>query len=276
MDYPKVFIAIPTGAIKEYAALYMLASLKNIDYPNDKLSINIAVTTRKDNKHDLGYTKRLQALIDNAKISFTVTVTNVYPTKNEMERWGQYYAVICNLHELRKQFLDSDNEYFWVLGGDNPPPRHCLKNLLKIGADVNSAAVWQRPNRAKQYHIKGAPVNPEAEPIYFVHLWRMEDVQKRKDLDPRLKEALRKCLINLPMIQQITTDRNLTIYNVSFGSGCSLSKREVIEHVGYYLTEAAYCSEDLSFIQWSQTLGFNNGLNLGLHCGHFDANGVLY
>jgi len=271
-----VFAAIPTGYMKEYAVLYMLAALQNIDYPADKLSINIAVTDRGE-PEDLEFTKRLRSLIDNCTIKFKVNITVVTPSIDEKERWGQYYAVICNLHELRKQFLDGNADYFWVLGGDNPPPRATLKELLKIDADIASAAVWQRPNRQHRFHEEGGitTVN-DAEPIYFVQLWRMEDIHKRRDLDPRVKEALRSIYINLPMIHQIKTKQQLVAYNVSFGSGCSLSKKRVIEYAGYYLAEAGYCSEDLSFIQWTQTLGFNNGLNLGLHCGHFDPNGALY
>lgn len=270
-----MFVAVPTGLLKEYAVLYMLASLKNLDYPHDKLSVNFAVTNR-GNSQDDAFRSRLTNLINHSNFPFETSITWVSPTKTEKERWAQYYAVICNLHELRKKFLDGDAEYFWVLGGDNPPPRHCLKHLLKIDADVSSAMIRQRPNRRQDFSAEGVPTVPDAEPIYFVYLWRIADLQKRKDLDPRVKEQLREAWINLPMIHQLKTDRKLTIFNTSFGSGCSLSKRHVIEHCGYYLTRAAYCSEDLSYMQWVQTLGFDSAINTSLHCGHFDPNGALY
>jgi hypothetical protein len=275
MDYPKVFAAIPTGAIKEYAVLYMLAAIKNIDYPAYKLTINIAVTDRGE-PEDKEFTKRLQQLIDCSQIPFKTSITTVTPTSEEKERWGQYYAVICNLHELRKQFLDGDAEYFWVLGGDNPPPRHALHGLLEIGADVSSAMILQRPLRAREFDKPGMPLRVDPHPMFWMYLWHMKDVQKRKDLEPKLKEALRACWINLPLLHLIRTDKKFVAWNTSFGSGCSLVKREVLEHLGYYLAEASYCSEDLQFMQWVHTLGYTTALNTGLHCGHFDPNGALY
>lgn len=272
---PKVFIAIPTGAIKDYAVLYMLAAIQNIDYPQESLTVNIAITNRNE-PADIKFTKRLQHLIEYSNIKFQVNITEVTPTTDEKERWGQYYAVICNLHELRKQFLDSDSEYFWVLGGDNPPPRYCLNRLLTIGADVSSALILQRPNRAREFDKPDMPYRVDPHPMFWMYLWSMNDVQKRHDLEPELKEALRACWINLPLLHLIKTDKKLIVHNVSFGSGCSLVKREVMEHLGYYLGEAAYCSEDLQFMQWVHTLGFKTALDTGLHCGHFDPNGALY
>ena len=274
-EQPNVFISIPTGVMKEYAVLYMLAALQNIDYPADKLSINIAVTDRGE-PEDPEFTKRLQSLIDNSTIKFKVNVTVVTPSIDEKERWGQYYAVICNLHELRKQFLDSNADYFWVLGGDNPPPRHMLHGLLKVDADVSSGMILQRPMRAREYDKPGMPYMVDPTPMFWMYLWHMDDIQKRGDLDPRLKEALRACWINLPLIFLKATDKPMIAHKTSFGSGCSLVKREVMTYLGYYLAEASYCSEDLQFMQWVHVLGFKTALNTGLHCGHFDPNGALY
>ena len=255
--------------------MYMLAAIQNIDYPKDKLSINFAVTHR-NNQEDADFTKRLQQLIDNSQIPFQVNVNIVSPTQDEKERWGQYYAVICNLHELRKQFLDSDNEYFWVLGGDNPPPRQCLNCLLKVDTDVSSALILQRPNREREYDKPDMPKIADPRPMFWMYHWMPSDIQKRKDFEPQLKETLRRAWINLPLLQLIVTEQKRIVYNTSFGSGCSLVKRELLEHVGYYLNESAYCSEDLQFMQWTHALGYSTALNTGVHCGHFDPNGALY
>lgn len=271
---PKVFVAVPTGPIKEYALLYMFAALKNVDYPPDKLTVNFSITYR-NSKDDL-FIQKFKNLVDAASLPFEVSITINNPSEEEKVRWGQYYAVICNLHELRKQFLDSDFDYFWVLGGDNPPPRHMLHGLLKVGADVSSGMILQRPNREHDFTKPGIPLRVDTRPMFWVYLWHMNDVQKRMDLDPRLKEKLRACWINLPLFQLISISKPMIIRNVSFGSGCSLVKRRVMEYLGYYLVESAYCSEDLSFLQWVHTLGFKTGLDTGLHCGHFDPNGELY
>ena len=275
MSLPQVFAAIPTGSIKEYAVLYMLASIQNIDYPPDKLTINIAVTNR-ERPEDREFTKRLQTLIDNSTIPFVTNVTVVTPSSEEKERWGQYYAVICNLHELRKQFLDSDAEYFWVLGGDNPPDRHLLHGLLKSTQDVTSALILQRPLRGRVFDGPGSPPKAMPYPIFWAYHWHINSMYKRKDLEPKLKEALRAAWINLPIFNLIMSEKKLFWTGASFGSGCSLVKREVMEHIGYYLTDAAYCSEDIAFMQWTHALGYTTGFNSQLHCKHYDPNGALY
>jgi len=275
IDYPKVWLSIPIGAIKEYAVLYMLASIQNIDYPKDKLTVNIAVTDRGI-PEDLEFTKRLQTHIDNSTFRHKISVTVVKPSSEEKERWGQYYAVICNLHELRKQFLDGDAEYFWLLGGDNPPERHILKGLLKSSQDVTSALIMQRPERGRAFDKEGAPPRVNPYPMFWTYEWHINEMYKRRDLEPTLKEELRKYWINLPLFYLLITDKKFFAKRVSFGSGCSLVKREVMEHIGYYLSDGGYCSEDIAFMQWTHALGFTTGFDTRLHCKHFDPNGALY
>lgn len=275
VDYPQVFIAIPTGAIKEYALLYMFAALKNLDYPTDKLTLNFAVTHRGATVDDL-YVDHIKQLASIAGLPYHFSLLTTYPSAEEKERWGQYYAVICNLHELRKKFLDSDADLFWVLGGDNPPPRHMLKGLLKMNADVRSPMIKQRPNRAREFDKPGMPLQADSRAMFWMYMWHMDDVRARKDLEPQVKEALRNCFVNLPLLRLIRTDKDVVASKVSFGSGCSLVSRDAMEHLGYYLSESAYCSEDLAFMQWIHTLGFSTQLNTALHCLHFDPDGRLY
>jgi hypothetical protein len=273
--YPTVYVAIPTGAIKEYALLYMFAALKNLDYPADKLSLNFAITHRGTAKDDL-YIKHIKQLVEASDIQYPFSLTVTYPSHEEQERWGQYYAVICNVHELRKKFLDGTADLFWVIGGDNPPPRHMLKGLLRFEADVRSPMIRQRPNRARDFDKPGMPLQSDPRAMFWMYLWHLDDVRKRKDLDPRVKEALRSCWLNLPLLVLIKTDKQVLAHRVSFGSGCSLVTRKVMEHIGYYLSDSAYCSEDLAFMQWAHTLGFTTALNTGLQCLHFDPDGRLY
>jgi hypothetical protein len=136
--------------------------------------------------------------------------------------------------------------------------------------------ILQRPNRAREYHKPDMPFEVDQNPMFWMYQWHMNDVHKRRDLDPRLKEKLRACWINLPLIRLIRTDKKLIVWNVSFGSGCSLVKRELMEHVGYYLNEGGYCSEDLQFMQWTHALGYTTALNNSLHCSHYDPNGAMY
>ena len=267
-------MAVPTGAVKEYAILYMLASLRNLDIEPHTLEAWFAVTMR--HPVDEAFHKRLQRLIRNANMPFQVNTLKVRPTEEEKLRWGQYYAVICNLHELRKIFLDGDYTHFWLLGGDNPPPRHALKRLLALKADVASAMVMQRPERGRELDAKAASVPKDKPyPMYWCYKWTLKDIE-RKDLEPELKEALRKLWINIPMFRTIETTQKFTARGVSFGSGCSLSTRRVQEYLGYYLGDAGYASEDIMFMQYVYAYGFEGAIDTGVHCLHFDPDGRIF
>jgi hypothetical protein len=90
-------------------------------------------------------------------VSFTA------PDKEEFAKWGTYALVIANLHELRLKFLDSDADYFWVLGGDNfPLDRHMLKKLLKMKADVASPIIAYRPSRVPKERRSTTKLEPIA------------------------------------------------------------------------------------------------------------------
>ena len=275
-DLPRVFLAIPTGVLKEYCTPQMVAALKNLDYPADKLTVYIAVTHRGADYEDV-YVRQVRRLVHYAHIPFPVHVVVVRPTEPEKLRWGQYYAVICNLHALRQRFLDGSWDYFWVLGGDNPPARHMLRGLLRIGQDVSSAIIMQRPNRGRELDPdEGMPPKADPYPMFWVYDWHVRDLERRRDLEPTLKEALLALWVNLPMFRLILTDKTFTVHGASFGSGCSLLTRRVLEHCGYYLTEAGYASEDIMFLQHAHAYGFTTGIDLGLHCAHFDPNGAIY
>jgi len=271
---PKIFIAIPTGAGKEYAALLMLASLRNLDYPPEQLVVWFAVTMRY--AVDEAYYTRLRNLVCNANLPFEVNLRRVRPAEEEKERWGQYYAVICNLHELRKIFLDGDCTHFWLLGGDNPPPRNMLRGLLDMDADVASPMIYQRPERGREMDVDDSYPRDKPYPMFWIYHWRLEDMEKRRDLEPKLKEALRAMWLNIPMIKLIVTEKKLVAHGVSFGSGCSLSKRRVQEYAGYYLGEAGYCSEDLTYLQHVNAYGFDTAMNTALRCSHFDPDGRIF
>jgi len=268
-----VFVTVPTGTVKEYSVLYMLAALRNLDYPPDKLTVWFAVTIRYP--VDEAYYSRLRNLVCNANLPFDVNIRRVRPTEEEKERWGQYYAIICNMHELRKIFLVGDWDYLWLLGGDNPPPRHTLKRLLKLDADVASAMVYQRPYRGRRYDVEDSIGKDKPYPMFWMYKWTLDELD-RADLEPALKEELRKLWINLPMFKAVETTQKFIVRGVSFGSGCSLSTRRVQEYVGYYLAKAGYSSEDLTYMQYVNALGFTSALDTGVHCLHFDPDGRIF
>ncbi len=253
----------------------MAATLRNVDYPPDKLFLDFCVTDRLD-KESAAYLIQVKDLFTVAKFPFKYRVSTTCLTYEEGYRWGPYYGVILNLHHSRLRFLDSDFDYFWVLGGDNPPPRNCLKKLLALKTDVASAMINQRPYRGRNF---GKGLEPEGPafpyPMFWEYVWTTEDIEKRVDFEPALKEALRKMWIEFAFMLPVRGKWKKVYKNVNFGSGCCLSTREVMEWCGFYLGNG-YHSEDIHFFQNVLAHGFETALDTTVTCGHLDPGGDVY
>ena len=214
----------------------------------------------------------MRAVINNAGFMNDVTIFTTRIERGEFPRWSQYSAVIKNLHVARKHFLDGDWPYFWLLGGDNPVQRNTLRKLLATDADVVSAIINQRPNRG----LGVFEDHPNAVyPVFWRQSFTPDDVRKRTDLDPRVRNALIASWTNLCYFDLVATPVGNTYHNVAFGSGCSLMKRKVLEYAGYYL-DGGYHSEDIAFSQYATRCGFDLALDTTIHCLHFDPNGLIY
>jgi hypothetical protein len=253
-------VAVPTGWNKEYAVVYMMAALKNIDYPHNRLTVNVAVTNRGD-KQSEPYRVQVQNLLRDCKLGCSTSFHYVEPSKDEMKRWGPYFAIVSNLHRLRLHFLEGDCDYFWLLGGDNPPPRHMLRKLLELDVDVASPSIRQRPART---------VEQKAIPMFWTYYWTMKDLE---GWHPRLKEALRKAWPEIAFLRFPDPNKKRVHKFAAFGSGCSLVKRVVLEHCGYVLGTGGYHSEDLHFSQYANFYEFTTAVNMNLYCPHMDADG---
>ena len=265
---PTVYIGVPTGDNKEYAMLYMLATLRNIDYPPDRLTLNIAVT-HLGNEASEQYLNNVRTLVEASNFPYKTNVLVTYPTLTDMMRWGPYFAIIINLHKLRIDFLKGASEYFWLLGGDNPPPRPTLKKLLKLKTDVASALINQRFVRIKQMRMDKS----KRYPVYWGRAWELGDLDEL-DLEPALREELRTAWVEFMFLAKIQGEGIL--HNVVVGSGCSLLKRKVFEHIGYVLGSGGTQSEDLHFCQLARLEGFDVAVDLDTRCLHFDQNGKMY
>jgi hypothetical protein len=248
-----------------------LAALKNLDYPTDKLSINYAVTYYPDVPDCPKYDAYIRKLVEAAGLKCPWHITRTTPDEDELEHWGTYALVIRNLHELRKQFLDGDADYFWVLGGDNfPLDRHMLKKLLKMKTDVASPVIAYRPSRQPE----GKRSRNRLEPIAWTYLWWPDDIE-REDIQPEVREALWKAWMNVPMTRFIRKKEKI-VHGAMFGSGCSLSTREAQMYAAYWLPPAGYMSEDLNYTQHLVAYGFDVAVNTTLRCGHFETDGHIY
>jgi hypothetical protein len=275
-ELPKVYVGIPTGPIKEYASLYMLASLRNIYYPKDKLEINIGITDFNDSQSHQ-YRARFTALLENALMPFPTNIHMTTSTLQEQERWGPYHAVIKNLHELRKDFLDKNEfEYFWLLGGDNPPSSGILRRLLALNVDYAGALISQRPTRGRKFDPDGDKDARSFLPIFWQYLLTPKEIRKRTDLEPKLRQSFLRAFTEMPYMALMQIDRSKgAIHCCNFGSGCVLIKRRLFEHIGYVLGKG-YHSEDLHFGQWANLLEFETALDPNIRCAHFDPDGRLY
>ena len=263
---PTVYIGIPTGFTKAYASLLILATLQDIDYPPEKLKLTFAVTMLKHHPKAASYLNRLTALLEAAELPYETNIITTEPTDADYYRWGAYFGVICNMHALRLDFLQSDKEYFWILGGDNPPYRKTLRKLVALNSDIASAKIRQRPAKAED---NSAPV------VLWQNYWEMSDVSTT--LEPILREELRKAWLDYGFLKVPnfeTLPKKVT--DCLFGSGCSLIKRKVFEHLGYALGYGGIHSEDLHFGLHSRLLGFSTAMDLEAECGHYDEDGMLY
>ena len=265
-DLPTVYIGIPTGFTKAYASLLMLATLQDIDYPPEKLKLTFAVTILKNHPKALEYLNRLTTLLEAAELPYETNIITTEPTDQDYYRWGAYFGVICNMHALRIDFLQLDKERFWLLGGDNPPYRQTLRKLVALDTDVASAKIRQRPAKAED---NSAPV------VLWQNYWEMNDLPD--DLESVLREELRKAWLDYGFLKVPDfTKLEGRVDNCLFGSGCSLIKRSVFEHLGYALGYGGIHSEDLHFGLHTRLLGFNTAMDLEAECGHYDTDGMLY
>jgi hypothetical protein len=252
----------------------MLASLRNIDYPKSKLSINFAVTDFQ-NAESAQFIEHLKSLLSAGHFNCETSIQTTQPSMDDYERWGPYYAVILNTHALRLSFLRGKYDYFWLLGGDNPPPRGTLKKLLGTDADLTSGCINQREKQCKKFEMETSPTLRY--PIYWRYIWTPKDLEDDPSLEPKLKSMLRQAWLEFSFLDTPPQkpDEHV-IRNCVFGSGCSLIKREVLEYVGYALGSGGTHSEDLHFCNHVNLRGFDVALNLDAPCLHFDEDGKVY
>ena len=277
---PTVCATIPIGWTKEYALLYMLAALGDVDYPPEKFTAAFGVSDRGDDESK-DFIQRLRNLLDNCNFPFKTHVIVTTPTDEDEQRWHQFKWVIRNLAELRSYVLESGLDYMWILGGDNPPLRSSIKRLLALHTDVASAILYQRPNKSWKNH--------NAYPLVFRHHWNLRDLDKPwlhnggetpTTLNSEQKRLLAKAWLQLGFVKPVWLEKDWKNYkvcrNVVFGDACSLIKREVLEAINYEMLQAAYQSYDIQYMQQALFLGFETAVDMKLHCPHITFEGEAY
>ena len=265
---PRIFIGIPTGPSKLYSTYFMVAALANLDY--DNYEIHWAVTGGFDDSIFHEFRERLTQLMEAVKWKENVSWTIHYVPLSKEMRFTQYEPILQNKTALRNAFLDADCPYFLLLGGDNPPPRNAVKQLLKVKADVSIAVCYQRPG-----------VNPQdgVYPLVWRYMWLPNELESL-NLDPANREELRMAWLHCPMILPINYDpqwkRKKVLWSVCGGDGCALIKRPVLEMVDWGVTpEQAYHSEDVHFMSCALWYGFTTACLTNLHCPHLGPEGEV-
>jgi len=267
---PKVFVGIPTGWTKEYSLLYMLAALREVDYNPNYMKICFAVTDLGDSD-SRKFIKDVKALVEHSNFMCETEVITTTPTEQEHGEWGSYSFVVKNQRVLRQKAIDEDWQYWWILGGDNPPPRKALKRLMALNADIAYALVYQRPIKDFHYH--------KAWPLVFRHVWTIQDLE-HNGLNEEQKRLLTKAWVEVGFMRQLCIEKNWRIHkvlrNVASGDGCCLVKRQVFEKVPYRFGKMGYQSPDLQFYSDARVAGFNTVVDMKLHCPHIAMDGLAY
>lgn len=271
-DQPRVFIGIPTGPPKLYSTYFMVAALANLDYEN--LDIHWATTGALTGTKFQEYRQRICKLVEGVKWKETVNNTIHYVVISPEEHQMAYGPILKNKQLLREKFLDSDAEYFLLLGGDNPPPRRAIKRLMEVDADIAMGTCYQRPG---QDDVCGVY------PLVWYYLWLPSDLERleREGLDAANLEELRLAWLHCPLLMNVKHDpnwrRSRTLWNITGGDGCALIKRRVLEMIDWSVAPSqAYHSEDIHFMSLALFYGFTTACATDLHVAHMGEDGVMY
>jgi hypothetical protein len=270
-EQPKVYIGIPTGPPKDYAMMYMVAALQNLDWRNAE--VHWAVSYKGDSEGD-AYMEKLGGILDSVRWSIPWKIHRCDITQEEAQT--PYRAVIRNRRLLRSDFLDGDCDYFFMVGGDNPPWRSAIKRLMKWNADVAFGLSYQRPRRDRWY--------PNAVyPMVWVYAWNLHELPD--DIDEDLYEQFWQSFLNvtlyLPIYVIPNWRRKKRIWGVAGGDGNCLIRREVLENAGWTLpgtrgTPHGYHSEDLHFFNKVNLLGYSVVCDLKYRVPHFHSDGTIF
>lgn len=285
IEQPRVSVCIPTGVSKSYALSYMVAALEQLEW--DNLELHWAVTDTGHIEME-AYALRIKTLMQNSLFKHPWTIHMVHIT--EEQRLIGYAPVVANKKHLRDVFLDGDAEYFFMVGGDNPPYRTGIKRLMRFNKDVAFGASWQRPARDAY--------NPAAVyPMVWTYAWTMKDIE-RYHFEPRVKAQFRKAFLNgtlyIPLHTRPNWRRLRRLDGAIGGDGNCLIKRRVVENVPWILPgewrrpgttmtfgmegggNPGYHSEDLHWFNNVTALGYSTVCDLRYRVMHMHDDGSVY
>jgi len=272
--YPKIEVVIPTGYVKDYVLLYMIAALEWLDYPHDRMEITWAITTVKDtpelDETQDAYYNRVTRLMETAHIDCPWSINKVYISQKQAGTG--FMPILKNRQYLRGHFLDGDADYFMMVGGDNPPLRDAAKRLLKLDADVAFGVSYQRPERDRALGIY---------PMVWKYAWTMDELKKYNlplDKLEHFRNAFLNATLYVPIWAIPNWKRYKTMTTVAGGDGNCLTRREVIENIGWSLPgivggNLGYHSEDLHWFNQVNLAGYKTIVDLKYRVPHIHTTG---
>jgi len=226
---PKILIAIPTYDSKNYCLSQFMDNVRNFTYPKSRIEIYVADNS-KTNANAL-------YIRDKFKVK---TFWKDYTGVPLMEKLADSH------NQLRRYFLESDNDYMFHLESDIFPPKDIIEQLLWCRKPIVNGlyqvfdASWRQPCirlQDKKHELADSFVFP-MELGNFQHFW----------IDGTLKPTF------------------------VAGIGCCLMKRKVMSHFEFRIDKSnpeghppdTYFAEDLRFA------GVQNWVHTGQLCFHWN------
>jgi hypothetical protein len=244
----------------------MMASIRNLDYPY--LDIHFAVTGGEDSAFE-DYRARLSKLCEAVKWPDDWTVTIHYLPLPLEKRMLNYGPILENKNLLRQEFLDGEDAYFLLLGGDNPPPRNAVKILMSTEADVAMGVCYQRPG------VTQCGVYP----LVWRYLYSLEEVDKCA-VDEANKDLMRKAWLDVPQVISVSYDpdwqKQDLLWGITGGDGCALITRRTLETIDWAVRppDGASCSEDMYFMGEALYYGYSTVAVPSMHVAHMSEAGL--
>lgn len=224
---PKILIAVPTYDAKNYCLDAFMKNIAGFSYPKSNIEIFVADNS-KTNKNAL-------MIRDKYKVK---TFWKDYGDTPVMEKLADSH------NQLRRYFLESDNDYMFHLESDIFPPSDIIEQLLWCRKPIVNAlyqifdGAWRNPciriQDKKSPNYNAYTFN--AELGNFQHYW----------IDGTLKEVF------------------------VAGIGCCLMKRKVMEKFEFRSDKNEMHPPDTYFAEDLRFAGVQNYVHTGILCFHWN------